>query len=169
MSQDDKEKATGGDPKLIVAVQMLSIGIILLILGLAHVYPEFRRQDGAVHPPDLLDQHGQHHRRRPGLRHQRRDPLPAGQEDMNILRFAPRFSDAAGVVSKFCAKSLRVPAAAELVYLPFVLFKYSIKTSGFAGKQKTAPGLFLVDLVQATPMNIRAGTVFSTEGNMTGS
>ncbi|MDH4271865.1 MAG: hypothetical protein OEW18_07795 [Candidatus Aminicenantes bacterium] len=88
---------------------------------------------------------------------------------MNILRFAPRFSDADGVVSKFCAKSLRVPAAAELVYLPFVLFKYSIRTSGYTGKRKTAPGLFLVDLVQATPMNIRAGTVFLTEGNMTGS
>jgi nitrate reductase gamma subunit len=34
MSQDNKEKARGADPKLIVAVQMLSIGIILLVLGL---------------------------------------------------------------------------------------------------------------------------------------
>ncbi|MDH4271866.1 MAG: hypothetical protein OEW18_07800 [Candidatus Aminicenantes bacterium] len=34
MNQMDKEKARGADPKLIVAVQMLSIGIILLVLGL---------------------------------------------------------------------------------------------------------------------------------------
>jgi hypothetical protein len=34
MSQDDKKRAAGADPKLIVAVQMLSIGIILLVLGL---------------------------------------------------------------------------------------------------------------------------------------
>jgi hypothetical protein len=88
---------------------------------------------------------------------------------MNILRFAPRFCDADGVVSKFCAKSLRVPAAAELVYLPFVLFKYSIRTSGHAGRRKTAAGLFLVDLVQATPMNIRSGTTFLRDGNITGS
>ncbi len=34
MSQDDKEKKGGADPKRIVAVQMLSIGVILLVLGL---------------------------------------------------------------------------------------------------------------------------------------
>jgi hypothetical protein len=34
MSQDDKQRAGGADPKLIVAVQMLSIGIILFVLGL---------------------------------------------------------------------------------------------------------------------------------------
>jgi hypothetical protein len=88
---------------------------------------------------------------------------------MNILRFAPRYSDAELVVSKFCAKSLRVPTAAELIYLPYVLFKYSIRTSGYAGRRKTAAGLFLVDLVQATPMNIRSGTTFLRDGNITGS
>jgi hypothetical protein len=84
---------------------------------------------------------------------------------MNILRFAPRFSAADGAIGKFCARSLRAPAAAELVYLPFVMFKYSIETSGYAGRQKRTSGLFLVDLIQATPMNIRAGTVFSIEEN----
>jgi hypothetical protein len=33
MDQIDKTKAGGANPKLIVAVQMLSIGIILLVLG----------------------------------------------------------------------------------------------------------------------------------------
>jgi nitrate reductase gamma subunit len=34
MSQDDKKETQGANPKLIVAVQMLSIGVILLVLGL---------------------------------------------------------------------------------------------------------------------------------------
>ena len=120
-------KSNGSGSKLIVAVQMLSIGIILLILGPVTFRMQFRRQLSCPILQNFSYQHGQHHRRRPGLRHQRRDPLPAGQEDMNILRFAPRFSDAAGSgASKFCAKSLRVPAAAESAYLPFILFKYSI-------------------------------------------
>jgi nitrate reductase gamma subunit len=34
MSQDNEAKPKGANPKLIVAVQMLSIGIILLVLGL---------------------------------------------------------------------------------------------------------------------------------------
>ncbi len=87
---------------------------------------------------------------------------------MNILRFAPRYPEADGVAGKFCARSLRVPQAAELVYLPFIMFKYSVRTQGYGGKQKAESGLFLVDLIQATPMNIRSGTVFSLEADIAG-
>ena len=34
MRQDDNKAAEGANPKLIVAVQMLSIGLILLVLGI---------------------------------------------------------------------------------------------------------------------------------------
>jgi hypothetical protein len=84
---------------------------------------------------------------------------------MNVLRFGPCITAADEAIGKFCARSIRVPAAAELVYLPFVMFKYSIETSGYAGRPKRTTGLFLVDLIQATPMNIPAGTVFSVEEN----
>ena len=83
---------------------------------------------------------------------------------MNILRFAPRYSDTGGVVGRFCARSLRVPAAVELVYLPFVMFRYFLETSGRTGKRKAASGFFLADLIQGTPMNVRANTIFLEEG-----
>lgn len=82
---------------------------------------------------------------------------------MNILRFAPRYSDTDGAVGRFCARSLRVPAAAELVYLPFVMFRYFLEISGRTGKRKAATGLFLADLIQGTPMNVRTDTIFSEE------
>ena len=54
---------------------------------------------------------------------------------MNVLRFEPRLCDAGGAVGKFCARSIRLPGAAELVYLPFVMFQYSIETRGDSGKK----------------------------------
>ena len=82
---------------------------------------------------------------------------------MNILRFVPRFSGAAEAVGRACARSFRIPEAAELVFLPFVLFRYSIETEGHGGKRKTESGLVMVDLVQGPPMNIPAGTVFALD------
>lgn len=82
---------------------------------------------------------------------------------MNIIRLRPRY-DRDSAVRKFCAKSLKVPSGAELVYLPFVLFKYTLETTPFLGENKKSEGLFLVDLVQGVPVNIKKGTSFEVAG-----
>jgi len=79
---------------------------------------------------------------------------------MKIVRFVPRFADADEVLKKYCRKSFKAPCSLELVYLPFLLFKYKIELTSLFGRKKTEKGLFLVDLLQAIPVNIKKNTKF---------
>jgi hypothetical protein len=79
---------------------------------------------------------------------------------MILTRFVPQSPNPENIIQKFCAKSLKIPYATELLYLPFLLFRYRIVLSSFLGKERTEQGLFLADLVQGTPMNIKKNTVF---------
>jgi hypothetical protein len=85
---------------------------------------------------------------------------------MNILTFAPLCSDPDEAVRKFCAKTLKIPYAAELLYLPYVLFRYKIELTPFFGRKKTEESLFLVDRLQGTPMNIQKTTRFELSGEL---
>ncbi|GEM_PF-1171772 len=82
---------------------------------------------------------------------------------MIILRFAPRLGDSNAAASVFCRKNFRSPVAAELVHLPFVLFRYAAEFRSFGGGRKTLAGLFLADLVRGEPMNVPRGTRFEIE------
>jgi len=82
---------------------------------------------------------------------------------MNIVSFIPAFSDPEDVVRKFCARSFKVPYSLELVYLPFVLFKYHVRLTQFFGKTRIKEGLFLVDMAQGIPVNIKTETFFEVE------
>lgn len=85
---------------------------------------------------------------------------------MNILTFAPLSSNPDQAVRKFCSKTLKIPYAAELLYLPYVLFRYKIELTPFFGRKKTEESLFLVDRLQGTPMNIRKKTRFELKGEL---
>jgi len=82
---------------------------------------------------------------------------------MKIVRFVPRFSNADDVVRTFCAKNFKRPFSVEMVYLPFVLFKYAVEASRFFGEKKISKGLFLGDLIQGVPVNISKGTTLKVE------
>jgi hypothetical protein len=79
---------------------------------------------------------------------------------MNIIRIAPRLTDAEEAVRIFCARTLKLPLAAELVYVPFVLFGYAAELMRFRGEKKILQGLFLADLIQGGPMNVPRGMRF---------
>jgi len=79
---------------------------------------------------------------------------------MRIVRLVPRFSNAEDVLKKYCRKNFKAPCSLELVYLPFVLFRYTIELTSLFGKRKTEKGLFLVDLLQGIPINIKKDTKF---------
>jgi len=81
---------------------------------------------------------------------------------MILASFVPQSINPENIVQKFWAKSLKTPYATELLYLPFLLFRYRIVLSPFLGKEKAEQGLFMADLVQGTPMNIKKNTVFDT-------
>ncbi|MEW5901850.1 MAG: hypothetical protein AB1715_10345 [Acidobacteriota bacterium] len=74
---------------------------------------------------------------------------------MKIVRWAPKVVGAEEAVRIFCARSLKVPFSIELVYLPFVFFKYTISLTTFCGEKKSSRGLFLVDMIQGVPTNVR--------------
>jgi hypothetical protein len=79
---------------------------------------------------------------------------------MRIILFSPRLATPEQAVQKFCTRTLKIPYSAELLYLPFVLFKYSVVMTRFSGQEKTFEGIFLADLVRGVPMNIRKKTAF---------
>jgi hypothetical protein len=79
---------------------------------------------------------------------------------MKIIRIAPRLTDPDAAVRVFCARTLKLPAAVELVYAPFVLFRYAVEMTRFRGEKKAYEGLFLADLIQGGPMNVPRGTRF---------
>lgn len=85
---------------------------------------------------------------------------------MKIVRFAPHFSNADDVVRTFCSKNFKRPFSVEMVYVPFVLFKYAVEASRFLGEKKIAKGLFLADLIQGVPVNIRKGTTLKLEAGL---
>ncbi len=82
---------------------------------------------------------------------------------MNIVRLVPGYSNPDDMISRFCAKSFKFPYSVELIYLPFVLFLYKIEISGFFSAEKNEKGLFMVDLIQGIPVNIKKNTRFNVE------
>jgi len=87
---------------------------------------------------------------------------------MNIIRIAPCLADADAAVRVFCARTLKVPFAAELVYAPFVMFRYAVEMTRFRGEKKAFEGLFLADLIQGGPMNVPRGTRFEVGPGLEG-
>lgn len=85
---------------------------------------------------------------------------------MKIVRLAPNFLDSDDVLKKFCSKNFKTPYSLELIYLPFVLFRYRMDLTPFFGKIKTEKGLFLVDLLQGVPINIKKRTGFDAEDGL---
>lgn len=85
---------------------------------------------------------------------------------MNIVSFVPLLSDPESVVSKFCAKSIKIPVSVELVYLPFVLFKYKVEMTRFFAGKKTEQGLILADMLQGVPMNIKREVSFEVKAGL---
>lgn len=79
---------------------------------------------------------------------------------MNILRLVPKFADPDDVIKKYCRKYFKAPCSIELIHLPFVLFKYEINLISILGKSKSEKGLFLVDMLQGIPVNIKKNTKF---------
>ena len=79
---------------------------------------------------------------------------------MKIVRLVPNFANTDDVLKKYCRKYFKAPCSLELVYLPFVLFRYRIDLTLLFGKKKTEKGLFLVDLLQGIPINIKRNTKF---------
>jgi len=79
---------------------------------------------------------------------------------MKIVRLVPRLSDADDVIKRYCRKTFKAPCSVELVYVPFVLFKYRIELISLFGKRKTEKGIFLADSLQGIPINIKNNTKF---------
>ncbi len=79
---------------------------------------------------------------------------------MKIILFSPRLATPELAAQKFCTRTLKIPHSAELLYLPFVLFKYSVTMTRFSGRQKAFEGIFLADLIRGVPVNIRKKTAF---------
>ena len=78
---------------------------------------------------------------------------------MRIIRFA-RSTELTSdeVLRRFCAKSFKTPDAVELVYLPFVLFRYTIDLVTLFNRKKSAEGVFLADKIQGIPINVKDNT-----------
>lgn len=79
---------------------------------------------------------------------------------MKIVAFVPRSKEPDSVIHKFSAKSLKTPFSTEMLYLPYVLFRYRVDWTTLLGKKKNEHGLFLADLIQGLPMNIQKDTKF---------
>ena len=82
---------------------------------------------------------------------------------MKIVRLVPRLSDADDVIKRYCRKTFKAPCSVELVYVPFVLFRYRIELVSLFGKSKTEKGIFLADSLQGIPINIKRNTKFVFE------
>ena len=82
---------------------------------------------------------------------------------MKIVRLVPRLSDADDVIKRYCRKTLKAPCSVELIYVPFVLFRYRIELVSLFGKRKTEKGIFLADSLQGIPINIKRNTKFVFE------
>ena len=82
---------------------------------------------------------------------------------MKIVRLVPRLSDADDVVKKYCRRNFKAPCSVELIYVPFVLFGYRIELTSLFGNRKTEKGIFLADLLQGIPINIKKNTKFVFE------
>lgn len=75
-----------------------------------------------------------------------------------VICFQPVFHQPEQVIHKFVIRSLKTPQAVELVYLPFYLFIYTVRTLSLLGRQAEFQGIMLVDLVQGEPMAINRQT-----------
>jgi hypothetical protein len=79
---------------------------------------------------------------------------------MKIVSLVPRFEDSDDVIKRYCRKNFKAPCSIELVYVPFVLFRYRIELTSLFGRRKTEKGIFLVDSLQGIPVNIKKNTKF---------
>lgn len=82
---------------------------------------------------------------------------------MTILSLSPQYPNSDDMLRKFGSKTFKLPFSLELVYLPFLFFRYSLEMTSLLGKKKKEEGLFLVDLVQGIPINIKRKTKFELE------
>ncbi|UCC22335.1 MAG: hypothetical protein JSW23_11225 [Planctomycetota bacterium] len=79
---------------------------------------------------------------------------------MKIVGMVPRFDDCDDVIKRYCRKNFKAPCSIELIYVPFVLFRYRIELTSLFGRRKTEKGIFLVDSLQGIPVNIKKNTKF---------
>jgi len=87
---------------------------------------------------------------------------------MNILRLVPNLASSDEALRKFCRKNFKTPYSLEMVYLPFVLFRYRIEMTAHSGRTKTERGLFMADLLQGIPVNIRKATRLEVREDLRG-
>ncbi len=79
---------------------------------------------------------------------------------MKVVSLVPRFADSDDVLKRYCRKNFKAPCSIELVYVPFVLFRYRIELTSLFGRRKTEKGIFLADSLQGIPVNIKKNTKF---------
>lgn len=85
---------------------------------------------------------------------------------MDIIRFTPSVKTHEDAVKVFCSKSTRIPYSTEIIYLPYILFVYNLCQSFITGKKTTSRGIFLVDLIQGIPVNIKKNTMFQVSPSL---
>jgi len=87
---------------------------------------------------------------------------------MKIITIIPEIKDADAVLHKFGRRSLRTPISAEMIHLPYLLFRYRIAWTTLGGKARTTDGLLCADLLQGRPMSIARATRFALEDGLEG-
>jgi hypothetical protein len=90
-----------------------------------------------------------------------------GGPRMSTVCFQPLFDKPEPVIHKFVTRSFQTPQAVELVYLPFYLFIYKVKTLSLLGRLNTFHNIMLVDLVGGEPTSINRQTFIEASPELT--
>lgn len=83
---------------------------------------------------------------------------------VDILALRPAIAAVEEASGIYAQKVRHRPVSAELVYLPFVLFRYRLAATSLLGRRREEMGAVLVDLNGAVPINIKKGTRLSGPG-----
>jgi len=91
---------------------------------------------------------------------------PAGSEPepLRVLVLVPVLESAEEASRIYLQMVRHRPTSLELVYLPFVLFRYRIAATSLFGRKREETGAVLVDLNGSVPINIRKGTRITGPG-----
>ena len=73
---------------------------------------------------------------------------------MKITILKPTIITEEEAVKKFWSKKTKIPYSIELIYFPFLLFRYHVNQIYFSGKNRSYDGLLLTDLIKGIPINV---------------
>jgi len=79
---------------------------------------------------------------------------------MKIITILPEV-EAEAVLHKFGRRSLRAPISREMIYLPYLLFRYRVAWTTLGGRGRSMDGLLCADLLQGLPMSVPKATRFA--------